>query len=191
MIEHAAGDLVVRAQAGVTMDQLAAVLATARQQLALDVPPGPGHGGQASSPTVGGVLATGAAGPRRLRYGTPRDLLIGITVIRPDGTVTKSGGKVVKNVAGYDLGKLYAGSLRDARPDHRGHLPAASAAPRDRVRDRGLCRSGRGRRGRRGGRRVRPGPGGDRDRPAGRAMAWCGWRCCWKAIPAGCPSGPR
>ncbi len=110
VIEHAAGDLVVRAQAGVTMDQLAAVLATARQQLALDVPPGPGHGGQASSPTVGGVLATGAAGPRRLRYGTPRDLLIGITVIRPDGTVTKSGGKVVKNVAGYDLGKLYAGS---------------------------------------------------------------------------------
>jgi glycolate oxidase FAD binding subunit len=108
VIEHAAGDLVVRAQAGVTMNQLAGVLATARQQLALDVPPGPG--GQGSSPTVGGVLATGAAGPRRLRYGTPRDLLIGITVIRPDGTVTKSGGKVVKNVAGYDLGKLYTGS---------------------------------------------------------------------------------
>ena len=110
VIEHAAGDLVVRAQAGVTMDQLAGVLATARQQLALDVPAGPAGGGQAGSPTVGGVLATGAAGPRRLRYGTPRDLLIGITVIRPDGTVTKSGGKVVKNVAGYDLGKLYTGS---------------------------------------------------------------------------------
>jgi glycolate oxidase FAD binding subunit len=109
LIEHAAGDLVVRAQAGVTMDRLAGVLATARQQLALDVPPGPG--GPGSSPTVGGVLATGAAGPRRLRYGTPRDLLIGITVIRPDGIVTKSGGKVVKNVAGYDLGKLYTGSL--------------------------------------------------------------------------------
>ncbi|HEX3389215.1 MAG TPA: FAD-binding oxidoreductase [Streptosporangiaceae bacterium] len=108
VIEHAAGDLVVRAQAGVTLDQLGGVLATARQQLALDAAPGPG--GQASSPTVGGVLATGAAGPRRLRYGTPRDLLIGITVIRPDGTVTKSGGKVVKNVAGYDLGKLYTGS---------------------------------------------------------------------------------
>ncbi len=110
VLEHAAGDLVVRAQAGVTMRQLAGVLATARQQLALDVPPGTG-GGQDGSPTVGGVLATGSAGPRRLRYGTPRDLLIGITVIRPDGTVTKSGGKVVKNVAGYDLGKLYAGSL--------------------------------------------------------------------------------
>jgi glycolate oxidase FAD binding subunit len=110
VLEHAAGDLVVRAQAGVTMHQLAGVLATARQQLALDAPPGAG-GGQDGSPTVGGLLATGSAGPRRLRYGTPRDLLIGITVIRPDGTVTKSGGKVVKNVAGYDLGKLYAGSL--------------------------------------------------------------------------------
>ncbi|HEX9031367.1 MAG TPA: FAD-binding oxidoreductase, partial [Streptosporangiaceae bacterium] len=55
-------------------------------------------------------LATGAAGPLRLRYGTPRDLLLGITVVRADGTVAKSGGKVVKNVAGYDLGKLFAGS---------------------------------------------------------------------------------
>lgn len=110
VLEHAAGDLVVRAEAGVTLHQLAGVLATARQQLALDVLPGPANGGQASPVTVGGMLATGSAGPRRLRYGTPRDLLIGITVIRPDGTVTKSGGKVVKNVAGYDLGKLYTGS---------------------------------------------------------------------------------
>ena len=54
-------------------------------------------------------------GPRRLRYGTPRDLLIGITVVLADGTVAKSGGKVVKNVAGYDLGKLFTGSLRHAR----------------------------------------------------------------------------
>jgi glycolate oxidase FAD binding subunit len=56
------------------------------------------------------MLATGTSGPRRLRYGTPRDLVIGITVVRPPGIVAKSGGKVVKNVAGYDLGKLYAGS---------------------------------------------------------------------------------
>jgi glycolate oxidase FAD binding subunit len=61
--------------------------------------------------TVGGTLATGAAGPRRLRYGTPRDLIIGITVVRADGTVAKSGGKVVKNVAGYDLGRLFTGSF--------------------------------------------------------------------------------
>jgi glycolate oxidase FAD binding subunit len=59
---------------------------------------------------VGGVVATGTAGPRRFRYGTPRDLLIGITVVRADGVVAHAGGKVVKNVAGYDLGKLFAGS---------------------------------------------------------------------------------
>jgi glycolate oxidase FAD binding subunit len=108
VVEHAAGDLVVRVQAGVTMASLARVLATAGQQLALDVPQR--NGPRAASPTVGGVLATGAAGPRRLRYGTPRDLVIGVTVVRADGTVAKSGGKVVKNVAGYDLGKLYTGS---------------------------------------------------------------------------------
>jgi glycolate oxidase FAD binding subunit len=108
VVEHEAGDLVARVQAGVTMADLAAALSSAGQQLALDMPPG--NGSRAASPTVGGVLATGAAGPRRLRYGTPRDLVIGITVVRADGTVAKSGGKVVKNVAGYDLGKLYTGS---------------------------------------------------------------------------------
>ena len=101
VLEHAAGDLVVRVQAGVGLDQLAATLAAAGQRLALD-PPGTG--------TIGGLLATGVAGPLRLRYGTPRDLAIGITVVRADGTVASSGGKVVKNVAGYDLGKLFAGS---------------------------------------------------------------------------------
>jgi glycolate oxidase FAD binding subunit len=109
VLEHAAGDLVARVQAGVTMAHLAGVLGGAGQQLALDVPE---TGGVAryGSPTVGGVLATGIAGPRRLRYGTPRDLVIGVTAIRADGAVTRSGGKVVKNVAGYDLGKLFAGS---------------------------------------------------------------------------------
>ncbi|SRR6266516_477429 len=99
VIEHAAGDLVVRVQAGLLMADLAARLAPAGQQLALDL-----------NGTVGGVIATGAAGPRRLRYGAPRDLLIGITVVLADGTVASAGGKVVKNVAGYDLGKLFAGS---------------------------------------------------------------------------------
>lgn len=101
VVEHAAGDLVATVQAGVRLERLSEVLGAAGQRLALD-PPGGG--------TVGGVLATGVAGPLRLRYGTPRDLLIGITVVRPDGTIAKSGGKVVKNVAGYDLGKLFAGS---------------------------------------------------------------------------------
>jgi len=102
ILEHAAGDLVVRAEAGVTLGQLGEVLAEKGQRLALEGP---------AAATVGGVVATGAAGPLRLRYGTPRDLLIGITVVRPDGRVAHSGGKVVKNVAGYDIGKLFAGSL--------------------------------------------------------------------------------
>ncbi|MEW1836638.1 FAD-binding oxidoreductase [Nonomuraea angiospora] len=103
LIEHAAGDLVVRAQAGLTMDALAAALAEQGQELALD-PPFREH------TTVGGTLATATAGPRAFRYGTARDLLIGITVVLPDGTVARSGGRVVKNVAGYDLGKLFTGS---------------------------------------------------------------------------------
>jgi glycolate dehydrogenase FAD-binding subunit len=91
-VDHAAGDL---------MSDVQATLARAGQEIALDVP------GDAS---VGGIVGSGLAGPRRLRYGTPRDLLIGITIVRADGTIAKSGGKVVKNVAGYDLGKLFAGS---------------------------------------------------------------------------------
>jgi glycolate oxidase FAD binding subunit len=101
VLEHAAGDQVLRVQAGVMLDDLAKALATAGQRLALDPPAGG---------SVGGVLATNAAGPLRYRYGAPRDLLIGITIVRADGTVARSGGKVVKNVAGYDLGKLFAGS---------------------------------------------------------------------------------
>ncbi|WP_328853909.1 FAD-binding oxidoreductase [Microbispora hainanensis] len=102
VMEHAAGDLVVRAQAGVTVEALARALAEEGQELALDVPV-PGT-------TVGGLLATGVAGPRRFRHGTARDLLIGVTVVLADGTIARSGGKVVKNVAGYDLGKLFTGS---------------------------------------------------------------------------------
>jgi len=101
VLEHAAGDLVARVQAGATIGQLASVLAAADQELALDAP---------AEATVGGVVATGTAGPRRFRYGAPRDLLIGLTVVRADGVIAHSGGKVVKNVAGYDLGKLFCGS---------------------------------------------------------------------------------
>jgi len=125
VVEHAAGDLVATVQAGVSLERLAEVLGAAGQRLALDPPmlelpsasrprsgadPSPGPGQRSTRGTVGGVLAAGAAGPLRLRYGSPRDLLIGITVVRADGTIARSGGKVVKNVAGYDLGKLFAGS---------------------------------------------------------------------------------
>jgi glycolate oxidase FAD binding subunit len=102
VIEHAAGDLTATVQAGLSLPELADVLGKAGQRLALDPPGPPG--------TIGGVLAAGAAGPLRLRYGSGRDLLIGITIVRADGTVARSGGRVVKNVAGYDLGKLFAGS---------------------------------------------------------------------------------
>jgi glycolate oxidase FAD binding subunit len=103
VLEHARGDLIVRAEAGVRLQALQEELGKAQQFLALD-PPEQGA-------TVGGIVAAGASGPLRHRYGTARDLLIGITVVLADGTVARSGGKVVKNVAGYDLGKLFAGSL--------------------------------------------------------------------------------
>ena len=124
VLEHAAGDLVVRAQAGVRLADLQATLAPAGQWLALD-PPEPGA-------TLGGVVAANASGPRRLRYGTVRDLIIGITVVLADGTVARAGGKVVKNVAGYDLAKLFCGSLGTlgmiAEVIFRLHpLPAAAA----------------------------------------------------------------
>jgi glycolate oxidase FAD binding subunit len=101
VLEHVTGDLVVRVQAGARMGHVAKVLARAGQRISLDAP---------ADATVGGVIADGLAGPLRLRFGTPRDLLIGITVVRADGVIAHSGGKVVKNVAGYDLGKLFAGS---------------------------------------------------------------------------------
>jgi glycolate oxidase FAD binding subunit len=101
VVEHAAGDLVVTVQPGVRLDDLQGKLASEGQRLALD-PPGGG--------TIGGILASGTAGPLQFRFGAPRDLLIGITVVLADGTIAKAGGKVVKNVAGYDLGKLFAGS---------------------------------------------------------------------------------
>lgn len=112
VLEHEAGDLVATVQAGIGLDRLAEALGAAGQRLALDPPrrPHPVEGTPHTRGTVGGVLSAGAAGPLRLRYGTGRDLLIGITIVRADGTVARSGGKVVKNVAGYDMGKLFAGS---------------------------------------------------------------------------------
>ena len=101
--EHAAGDLVVTAEAGVRLDALQEQVASAGQHLALDEP--------VAGSTLGGVIATSPSGPHRVATGTVRDLLIGITVVRADGVVAKSGGKVVKNVAGYDLGKLLTGSF--------------------------------------------------------------------------------
>jgi glycolate oxidase FAD binding subunit len=96
-------DMVVSVQAGTRLQDLQRVLAEHRQWLPVD-PPYP-------SATVGGVLATGSAGPRRLGYGTLRDALLGTRIMGLDGTVTRSGGRVVKNVTGYDLHRLQVGAF--------------------------------------------------------------------------------
>jgi glycolate oxidase FAD binding subunit len=103
-IEHCAGDLVATIPAGISLDDANAVLARNGQWLALDPPLG-------GSATIGAIVATSASGPRRHRYGTPRDLIIGIEMVLSDGRIVKAGGRVVKNVAGYDLARLMCGSL--------------------------------------------------------------------------------
>ena len=104
IVEHEPGDLTVTAQAGVVMRDLQAALATRGQWLSLDPPDG-------DRATLGGVLAANASGPRRHLYGTARDLLIGVTAVTADGSIVRGGGRVVKNVAGYDLPKLFIGSF--------------------------------------------------------------------------------
>jgi glycolate oxidase FAD binding subunit len=104
IIEHAWADLTVSVEAGCTIQRLQETLAQHGQRLALD-PLWP------EKATVGGVLSTNDSGALRLRFGALRDLIIGVTIALPDGTLASSGGKVVKNVAGYDLPKLVTGAL--------------------------------------------------------------------------------
>jgi glycolate oxidase FAD binding subunit len=104
IVEHNAGDLTAVLEAGVPLERAQATFAEAQQMLALD-PPDPGGA------TIGGLVATADSGPLRSRYGAARDLVVGITVALSDGTVAKAGGKVIKNVAGYDLAKLFTGSF--------------------------------------------------------------------------------
>jgi glycolate oxidase FAD binding subunit len=104
IIAYEPRDLTVAAWAGTTLDALARRLARHGQFLPIDAPL-PKRG------TVGGALAAGWLGPRRARYLRPRDLVIGSTVALADGTLAKAGGMVVKNVTGYDMSKLYVGSL--------------------------------------------------------------------------------
>ncbi|MCK6212432.1 FAD-binding oxidoreductase [Georgenia sp. EYE_87] len=106
LVEHESGDLVVVAEAGLTLRDLQEQVGRAGQELVADVPRERYEAGS----TVGGALATGASGPRRLQRLALRDLVLGATVVLADGTVAASGGKVVKNVAGYDLAKLMTGS---------------------------------------------------------------------------------
>ncbi len=97
-------DLTISLEAGMRFDELARLLAPARQMLPLD-PALP------ATSTIGGIVATNSNGPRRLLYGSCRDVLIGMTVVQADGTVSHSGGMVVKNVSGYDMHKLHLGAL--------------------------------------------------------------------------------
>ena len=104
ILDYAPADMVIAAEAGVTLAQLQAAAREHGQMLALD-PPLP------ERTTIGGLVATGAYGPRRARYGAIRDLIIGVTMVRADGVIARGGGKVVKNVAGFDLPKVACGSL--------------------------------------------------------------------------------
>src|SRR5919202_2526867 len=104
VLEYEPADLVVTAQAGVPLAALQRRWGEAGQFLALDPP-------YAEQATLGGTLAANASGPSRLLYGTARDLVLGMRVALPSGEVVKSGGKVVKNVVGYDLNKMHIGAL--------------------------------------------------------------------------------
>src|SRR6267142_1307253 len=103
VVEYEPADQVITAECGVTLAQLQGELGKHGQRLALDPP-------QPEKATLGGIIASNAFGPLRTRYGSVRDLIIGVSVVRADGTRAKGGGKVVKTVAGFDLPKLMCGS---------------------------------------------------------------------------------
>jgi glycolate oxidase FAD binding subunit len=103
VVDHVAGDLMVTVRAGTRLADLQVALSTAGQRLTLD-----GHDHDPA--TIGGLVAHSLSGPSRLGYGTLRDQFVGATFVRADGVIAHTGGRVVKNVAGYDLGKLLHGS---------------------------------------------------------------------------------
>jgi glycolate dehydrogenase FAD-binding subunit len=104
LVEHNAGDLTAVIEAGARLETVQEAFAAEGQMLALDPPTLEGA-------TIGGVLATADSGPLRHHYGAVRDLVLGVTLAFSDGTLARAGGKVIKNVAGYDLGKLFTGSF--------------------------------------------------------------------------------
>jgi len=104
VIDYPARDMTITVQTGITLSQLRELLATENQRLPVDVP-------LSHQATLGGALAVNASGPRRQAFGTWRDYVIGITTINDEGKETKAGGRVVKNVAGYDICKLHIGAL--------------------------------------------------------------------------------
>ena len=133
ILAHEHGDMTATVEAGASLREVNAALAIHGQTLPLDPP-------FADRATIGGLLATNDSGPLRHRYGTPRDLVIGIQLATTDGVLSKAGGQVVKNVAGYDLSKLVTGSFGSlaaivSATFKLAPLPAASRTLRIGVRD--------------------------------------------------------
>ncbi|RFU64352.1 FAD-binding oxidoreductase [Bacillus sp. V59.32b] len=104
IVEHTVGDMTLTVKAGTPFKELQEYLAEHNQKVSLD-PAWPEYA------TVGGIIASNESGPKRLGYGASRDVVIGLRMVYPDGSVNRSGGKVVKNVAGYDMNKLFIGSM--------------------------------------------------------------------------------
>jgi glycolate oxidase FAD binding subunit len=104
VIDYPARDMTITVQAGITLERLGSVLRAEKQRLPVDVP-------RADVATLGGALAVNVSGPRRFAFGTFRDYVIGVSMVNDEGHEIKAGGRVVKNVAGYDICKLAVGSL--------------------------------------------------------------------------------
>ncbi|QDU49919.1 FAD-binding oxidoreductase [Gimesia panareensis] len=104
VVDYPVRDMTITVEAGMRLDQLNEIVSAEGQRLPIDVP-------QSNRATIGGVIATNTSGPRRFSYGTIRDYVIGVSAVDGAGNLFKSGGRVVKNVAGYDLGKMLVGSL--------------------------------------------------------------------------------
>ena len=104
IIEHSIGDMTMTVRAGTTMEEITNALAEKGQMVPIE-------SAWSSHATIGGVIASNESGPKRLKYGSARDFVIGLRVVYPDGQVIRTGGKVVKNVAGYDMNKLFIGSM--------------------------------------------------------------------------------
>lgn len=104
IIEHSVGDMILTVKSGTNFKELQEYLAQHQQKIPLD-PSWPGEA------TIGGILSANDSGPKRLGYGSARDVVIGLRIVYPDGTIIRTGGKTVKNVAGYDMNKLFIGAM--------------------------------------------------------------------------------
>lgn len=104
IVEHSVGDLTLTVKPGTTLKEISDELAKHGQRVALDTP-------WPELATIGGIIAANDSGPKRLLYGSARDLVIGTRIVYADGRIIRTGGKVVKNVAGYDMNKLFIGSM--------------------------------------------------------------------------------